>query len=860
VSSRVVPKKQQTIEEEKPKKTYRQRLDEYFRECEVHGRGVPQSPERLGCPSNHVIAEEAGIPKNAITKLKKHIGEWINKIGLGETGKRAAPPSEEAKKRQVLYEKLMVVYLERLKRRSKSVPEDPTNLGKPDLEKISDESGVPITVLRSESLARDRLLQGIADLRLKVYVDDLAWGVITYGQLFTEGSEIRKAELNGKPWAKEQLYNTRTALRRFFKIMSKSEDDAIGPEFLENFEDEVRKITSEITNVTTRRKFSSEIHRWPEIYRQVLVAKGFPRKFHLALKSASKRAELSIKQVAELADGNASTIVSWVNLERRPSLDCFPFVSRIEKVLQLPPRALTSLITFGRTVRVRREDFPEFVMIDGEQIALHEKPSVLMKLRWLLPVDFPERPEAERKEIVEWLLENLLGPTYPWGYLSRSFTRLPYALKKFPTVLESEFNLLKQFKTVGFIAPGQQRSFAWESEDTVNKRRNDMRLLFGALSQPADAEDPRLQGLGLDPNSFCFAMLAGGQLIHWWVEWKGNRRKDPKDRKAKAKNSLFDAEIVGFVKSLFTPNTGWLRQNPQLTEHLRPIPGFIDGAFIERARNNWAEVCDETYKYLKQLSKNIEASAREIRDPFVPIKAIIDSPNPLGVLRKFAQDILDDMPDIAVAPLQAARTMRNYLLVRILCATALRSRNLRQLTYHENNTGELRREGDKWVIEIHWERFKNKNSSFFGTKKKRYNYRRVLEDVDNIYQWIEEYIQLYRPVILGKSQSDIFFVSGPAYPEFTINRFHVLYRGLTIKYLAENKYTGHGFPGVKPHGPHAVRDIIATYIIRKTGSYELAAYALADTVAIIREHYVDFLPQHKTHLVDKLLVEAWAME
>lgn len=837
-------------------KTYRERLDEYFRGLEIQGLGVPQSSKNRGYPSNVFIAQETGIPVTSVEEHKEIIHKWVAKIGLGEPVEPATPHTEKTQQRQALYERIIGLYLDGLRRNGKSVPEDPANPGKPDLEKISDESGVPLFDLRRASPARTRLLRSVAELGLQVYAD-FRRGMMTYGELLEEGGEIRRSELEGKRWADQQLYNTKSALRRLMKKKGRSEDDPLGPEFLENFEKTVREITAGIKKVTTRRKFSGEIRRWPTLHRQVLLARGFPRKFHIALREAIKWSGLSLERVAERVGCASEIIRRWINQEREPSKGSSPLISLIEEVLDLPPKTLTSLIPRRCTRRLKGEDYPEFAAIDGEQVKLRDKPDLLSKLRPLLPDDFADRPMEERQEIVDWLCANLIGPTSTWGYLSRLFGKLPYVMNKFPADLEAEIESLEEFKTADLPPEGQQRNGTW-SDDTVIARRAALGSIFGALALPKKAKDPRVRGLGLDRTSFCMAMLARGKIMHWWVHWKGARRKDPKGDKNKGKYSYHDAQVVTFIMSLFTKETGWLRQNPQLAERLRPIPGFVDEAFIKKARNDWSTVCDQAYEYYKTLCAQVEDLAQEIRDPFAPIRPILESDNPIAALKLFARNILEDMPDLAVAPVKAARAMRNYMIVRIISATALRRKNLCELTYRDDNKGELRREGDKWVVEIPYLQFKNKDSSFFGPKKKKHNYRRVLKDVDGLYQRLEEYVTLHRPILLGGKQSDVFFVTGSKRPEFSRLRFERVYRSLTILYLAENKYLGRGIPGVKPHGPHAVRDIIATFLIKKTGLFEAVAYALADSVAVVRNHYTCFLPQDKTHLADKLLYEAWA--
>lgn len=60
--------------------------------------------------------------------------------------------------------------------------------------------------------------------------------------------------------------------------------------------------------------------------------------------------------------------------------------------------------------------------------------------------------------------------------------------------------------------------------------------------------------------------------------------------------------------------------------------------------------------------------------------------------------------------------------------------------------------------------------------------------------------------------------------------FYEAWRLTIQRYGIYNPYTGRGaIKGLLPHGPHNVRDVLATHILKQTGSYEQASYAIQDT-------------------------------
>ena len=78
------------------------------------------------------------------------------------------------------------------------------------------------------------------------------------------------------------------------------------------------------------------------------------------------------------------------------------------------------------------------------------------------------------------------------------------------------------------------------------------------------------------------------------------------------------------------------------------------------------------------------------------------------------------------------------------------------------------------------------------------------------------------------------------------------------RYGIYNPYTGRGaIKGLLPHRPHNVRDVLATHILKQTGSHEPASYAIQDTPEMVANHYSRFLPQDKAALAVLILNRVW---
>jgi hypothetical protein len=851
---------------------YIRRLNEYFERRSAQGLGVPQSSKTPDKWSAAAIADGTGIQDSTLEgspALRKCIDEWSMKIGFSPQENLAhelGPASAKARDN----EEKIDAYLKGLKQEGRKLPENPRCLGRPYWEKIASEAGVSVIVFSKSSPARKFIHEAVPELGLEIRQDVEECASISYQDLLKQGTEWRVEELDGRSKASQRSYNTRTHLRRFMRLAGQmhkgsefKEEDRIGSELLERFKETVHTVTPQIKNKNTRRKFSEEITRWQSYYLRLLKSKDLPATFSSALEVALLRKGMSVNQLAEESDVKSHRLYTWINGRCYPAMENYADLRRVEKALALLPDTLISRVIAIRPKCFPAASYPEHITVGGKKILIRGNERILLYLRPLLPVDFDERPDDERIEVVTWLVENLVLPTTEWGRWNRAVREAPYGLKKLPPFVQEEWEGLKKFKRSKLPPANMKRSGSW-GKYTADTNRHELLMLMGFLALPPDDEDVRLRGLGLDPDLFTLAMLTCDTFVDEWIRWRARRREKDVETgdKRQESYSFTDFKIAHSMAGHFHPETGWFTQKPELALHLRPIPGYIDKAFIKRARADWAGVCSEAYSKYKSLADVLEEVAEEQRDTFEVIMPLLDLDhpqyhNPFSALRIFSRTIIDDLPNPTVVPFFAARHVRNYLIVRVLCATALRSRNIRELTYRSDNSGNLRRQGDKWAIVIPWQWFKNKNSPFFGTKKKKYNYEKVLKDKGGLYEWIEKYLTEHRPILLDGKESDIFFVSTAERPLFTPSQFHITYRRLAMRYFAYNPYKNRGIPGVKPHGPHAVRDMTATFVLQTTGSYELAGASIQDTARTAQEHYGRFTPKDKTRLVDQIIERAW---
>jgi hypothetical protein len=213
-------------------------------------------------------------------------------------------------------------------------------------------------------------------------------------------------------------------------------------------------------------------------------------------------------------------------------------------------------------------------------------------------------------------------------------------------------------------------------------------------------------------------------------------------------------------------------------------------------------------------------------------------------------------------------------MIRLGLHLGIRQRNLRELLFcprdempmserqlEMRRCGELRwsNKGKGWEVFIPAAAFKNATSSFFESRPFRY----VLPDLADLYRYIDAYVRVHRPVLLGDARDPrTFFIktakSTSQNAAYSQSSFYEAWRLTIQRYGIYNPYTERGaIKGLLPHGPHNVRDVLAMHVLKETGSYEQPGYAIQDTAEVVAQHYGRFLPETKVALAAKVINRVW---
>jgi len=580
------------------------------------------------------------------------------------------------------------------------------------------------------------------------------------------------------------------------------------------------------------------------------------------------------------------TIRSWVQGTKAPrSVDSFEMLRRIERRYRLPEGYLKAKLPHqGRATRGH--------LLDGIQA------SERRRLAWHLPDNFNLLPPAEQERILEWVRRVIISGSTDYRRFQAAAVKQRYAIR-FPGVaygqsvpandlgdndhqeaaapetdpdlvsgvvdapphLTMEMAGLVRFKTSTLTAYGLQRHGVW-GEETTSQKIEHLGLMLGAL---AASPNGAVRGYGVPLQHLTLGLLVFPGVWDWYIQWRERRR---------GFYTAWEVDMLRIALALTRQETGWLRQHGQLVDRVRPIPGLVSREEIDWARNDWNGACDAFFRFATGRAREIQRVARVHRDPFEPIMPVLEAASPVGEYRKITEEILKRMPDPGRYPRGAAEAIRSFLMLRLGLHLGLRQKNMRQLMVcprgqlprserqlEDTKRGELRwsDRDNGWEVLIPAVAFKNANSSYFGSKP----FRLILPNLGGLYDHIQAYIERHRKLLLaGAEDPGTFFVktvkstsTDPAYDQTT---FYEAWRLTIQRYGIYNPFTGRGaIKGLLPHGPHNVRDVLATHILKQTGSYEQASYAIQDTPEMVQNHYGRFLPQDKAALAAKILNQVW---
>jgi len=445
------------------------------------------------------------------------------------------------------------------------------------------------------------------------------------------------------------------------------------------------------------------------------------------------------------------------------------------------------------------------------------------KLLDLLPLRIGARPETEtadpgqdtQKSIKRYRLTPRNTPQHlkdEWIGLLRYKTCLG-------RVVPSLAGLLKDSSTLGNALQARDRRTIWRTRSadpfelgnpdswyqvldglwvpSASRNFSDAASYLGWASLP-----PNEGGAGMSFDQLTLGLFADKTLLvrhlDWMVENAGKIHSGP-------------VVFVQFASMLCHPKTGYLVTRHDIAQRMK-----------FKSDEQWEQHLSKMQKWLMTeiwpklvAAKNLSGLGRDTEKK---IKPYLETSRPLDVLARIVQKLEESFAH--ANGIEELKFARDVALIAIMMSNPLRALNLKRMTYRPDNTGHLRRtpEGG-WRLCIPRSEFKN----IHGAARDR-DYDMEIDPA--VWPFVTRYIDIYRSKF-GGSRPDLVFVSEKT-PDREWKGLNQRFRAITRTSLRRKR----GF------GPHSVRHLYATQVIKQTrGDFIAAAEALHDAPETVKSNY-----------------------
>lgn len=742
-----------------------------------------------------------------------------------------------------------------------SMPADPLDPKGVDLPTFAYKAGIGVVdIVRSPSNAA-AILAGAAAAKLVPH-PVLAARRITYRMLKGAGRAARRLECKNRSRPANAARDTVGSLTKFIgKVEGGSPDDQLVPV---DFPDRVA-LAIAVHDGSFGSGWNADMERWVGYYEALRASLPLPEVFASALRVLIGEAGLTLA-IVEREFG--MTARKWAMGVTVPSHNAETTYQSLCKRLRITSTVLSPLLAN----EWRRHSVGRSTVRNSA-------------ISRTLPAQFAEMSDEEQDALIAIRhAEFATQPTVHAAKLSQAL-RDEYRLAPddwTPAMHEAFSTLVPQTAKPQSLMPmpGERTTPGGEEEErkpwrpsSIGRLENLLGATLGYFARPAggqtDVRDLRPApgakptkkflsepGLGIPRDLLHPVVFAFIDLVTLYGLWNHRR------------NGLETSPIVGetvrHVMRLLKPGSGIIWKNPQYLAALERFhewwmanqPVVVNGGpllDIEPFRDDWEGAVAREYE---QLSYNLKQYNKgytvPLRDPFAPISVFVNSATPLNLYMEGVHNLLAAKPATTVS---RHTHLRDCVMTLILVQTALRARNMLLRVGGENPT--LRKELDAdgstiWRVKIGGDEFKNYGSAVFARNR---GFDFILEDEDGLYDKLDQYVNKARTYLLAGRESDALFITARG-NDFNSLAVLSAYHRITAMYFVYNEETKRGIKGAILHGPHAVRHIIATHLVKTEGDLYLAAWALQDALSTVEAHYAHFLPSDRFRLAANVLRRA----
>jgi len=575
-----------------------------------------------------------------------------------------------------------------------------------------------------------------------------------------------------------------------------------------------------------RPHFTAAVKKARAIALQRRTLAEMPPTFAEALRWAMERQGVSIRQLAKQA-GVSHAAVSWWLKGGFPRSRAL--ATKLEEALDLPEGALSG--------RLPRWGLPK-IGVEGKDTPYPEFTRTFLRVaalaRYGRPWNdlSPNEKEALRSEDTE-----------RWNRLSNRQKRTRKAIKKRFRLSFDEWPLQarkewEDYERYASSAPGSaarvQAALAGAPlapttvrKETLKRERILIEQFYGYCSKER----------GLESNALGLALLTDLELVHSYLTWRVNRYEDvpPVTRS--------EYMFIALVKKL---HRGYLRA--------LGLGVDLDG--------------------VKELERKLKIAGIDVTDGYHAVEPLLETSEPLRwvldgirlMLRDAAGRVGDLLaPQIPTAKSQAREALafyRDVVLLWLMAAHPLRARHFYEAYLDTNEfrdgdftpgRGHVGRAGGGYYLAYRKVEFKNARSQVFQSLQDHDLVTFPLDDPehpvlvldqDGTRYSLNELFHVYLHTILPRLAQALGRTGSllPLFPGADTKRRLAYIVRMRSAYVA-------AVPGVPqkllPFGPHSIRHVVATEVVKQTGSFEAAANVLLDTIDMVTKHYARFAPRDR---------------
>jgi hypothetical protein len=734
------------------------------------------------------------------------------------------------------------------------VPESPLRRGYVDWQHAAALSGET-----DPAVLDDRSVRGHAmdtAVRRGVMLPGLMTRVDNLAALRTWGLDQIANESRGKASSSAIVSNHKAVFDRIVREAAMTlEDEATVLFEAETFDAALDRALAGFDNPRSAANFRRAAVRWSGLHAARVGAAELPDSLPDAVDALLGTRGATQAAVAEELGVKPSAVRDLILGSQSLSHSGWKMVIGMEGLFELVPGTLTSKA--GRT--------PPRPTISS---ATHDYRALPRRMRPLLP------PEAtgwsgERLAAAAAKVAPLLSGSTSYGRMLKAGIARGENLPAFrPNErLSRELDAFRAYKEAPVSYPmARARGARWKSVLSGDMGMKELALPFRYALGPLDGGTAA--GLGIDPDLQTMAWAAHAPFALGLFAQRSLRNADVPNGKGGTRGRVYtvsERHLAAQLLSMTNPVSGWLTQRPDLAEELVALDARLpaghddllrhfgggDGALIlsaddvALARRDWPAFVGRAHDIYAQVVDHLDDVLEISRDPFQPIRGIVEDPEPQAALLRAIFDAERYWADDRTSPLLHRLDVRNSVMMRVAAITAFRPGNLVGSTFRADGLGKIRKVDGRWEISIDRREFKNfRNSRLFGTATSPMDYHKVLRDEAGLYRLLDRYFYEILPELRTGREGDAAFVARLGDP-VTSKGWYDIVRNFGRRHIAHNPVLQSGIPGVTSFNPYSLRHVRASDVLRNGTSanrVEEAAFALQTSEGMIQRHYGFLLP------------------